>query len=88
MTSNGYAGHRQKKSASVKLLRKVQTDGGGKGSEGFQWTPVPFKVSGNFPTDIPYDILLLVKLRAYPAKFCSVLKYDVLGSIAYFKRIT
>lgn len=52
----------EEKSASVTLLRKVQTDGGGKGREGFQQTCVSFKVSGNFLIDIQYDILLLLKL--------------------------
>lgn len=42
------------------LIRKAQTDGEGNETEVFQWTPVPFKVSGN-STDIQYDILLLLK---------------------------
>lgn len=51
-----------KKSVSVRLLRKVQTHGGEKGQEVFQWTSVPFKVNGKFLTDIQYDIELLLIL--------------------------
>lgn len=52
----------KERSAFVTLLRKVQADGGGKGTEVFQWTPMPFKLSEIFLTDIRYGILLPLKL--------------------------
>lgn len=61
MTSNGYAGHRGKICVSD-ADQKSADRGGGKGKEGFQWTSVPFKVSGSLLIDIQHAILLLLKL--------------------------